>query len=123
MQPDLLAVRVWSFGGHYHRYLRAKVAQEELIQASAIPYTIMRATQFFEFVGRIAGSATTGQAVHLPSVLFQPIFSDDLAAAVARIAVAEPLNGQHCLPAAVFFAAEDSKWITGETLLISGGLR
>jgi uncharacterized protein YbjT (DUF2867 family) len=74
-------------------YLRAKVAQEKLIKASAIPYTIVRATQFFEFVGRIADSATTGQTVHLPSALFQPIFSDDLAAAVARIAVAKPLNG------------------------------
>jgi uncharacterized protein YbjT (DUF2867 family) len=74
-------------------YLRAKVAQEKLIQASAIPYTIVRATQFFEFVGRIADSATTGQTVHLPSALFQPVFSDDLAAAVARIAVEEPLNG------------------------------
>jgi len=74
-------------------YLRAKVAQEKLIQASAIPYTIVRATQFFEFVGRIADSATTGQTVRLPSALFQPIFSDDLAAAVARIAVEAPLNG------------------------------
>src|SRR5438552_905989 len=74
-------------------YLRAKVAQEKLIKASPIPYTIVRATQFFEFVGRIADSATTGQTVHLPSVLFQPIFSDDLAAAVARIALAKPLNG------------------------------
>jgi uncharacterized protein YbjT (DUF2867 family) len=74
-------------------YLRAKVAQEKLIQASAIPYTILRATQFFEFVGRIADSATIGQTVHLPSVLFQPIFSDDLAANLARIAVAKPLNG------------------------------
>jgi uncharacterized protein YbjT (DUF2867 family) len=74
-------------------YLRAKVAQEKLIQASAIPYTIVRATQFFEFVGRIADDATTGQTVHLPSVLFQPIFSDDLAANLAKIAVAKPLNG------------------------------
>src|SRR5216117_272589 len=74
-------------------YLRAKAAQEKLIQASAIPYTIVRATQFFEFVGRIADEATSGQTVHLPSVLFQPIFSDDLAANLARIAVAKPLNG------------------------------
>ena len=74
-------------------YLRAKVAQEKLIKASPIPYTIVRATQFFEFVGRIADSATTGQTVHLPSALFQPIFSDDLAAAVARIALAKALNG------------------------------
>src|SRR5437764_14662988 len=74
-------------------YLRAKVAQEKLIKASAIPYTIVRATQFFEFVGRIADEATSGQSVHLPSALFQPILSDDLAAALARIAVAKPLNG------------------------------
>jgi uncharacterized protein YbjT (DUF2867 family) len=74
-------------------YLRAKVAQEKLIQASAIPYTIVRATQFFEFLGRIADSATNGQTVHLPSALFQPILSDDLAADVASIAVAKPSNG------------------------------
>src|SRR5437867_1509893 len=74
-------------------YLRAKVAQEKLIKASPIPYTIVRATQFFEFVGRIADEATSGQTVHLPSALFQPILSDDLAAALARIAVAKPLNG------------------------------
>jgi uncharacterized protein YbjT (DUF2867 family) len=74
-------------------YLRAKVAQENLIKASPIPYTIVRATQFFEFVGRIADEATSGQAVHLPSALFQPIFSDDLAANLAKIAVAKPLNG------------------------------
>ena len=74
-------------------YLRAKVAQEKLIQASAIPYTIVRATQFFEFVGRIADSATSGQTVRLPSALLQPILSDDLVAIFARIAVAQPLNG------------------------------
>ena len=74
-------------------YLRAKVAQEKLIKASPIPYTIVRATQFFEFVGRIADSATNGQTVRLPSALFQPIFSDDVAAALATIAVAKPLNG------------------------------
>jgi uncharacterized protein YbjT (DUF2867 family) len=74
-------------------YLRAKVAQEKLIKASPIPYTIVRATQFFEFVGGIADSATNGQTVRLPSTLFQPILSDDVAAALARIAVAKPLNG------------------------------
>jgi uncharacterized protein YbjT (DUF2867 family) len=74
-------------------YLRAKVAQEKLIKASPIPYTIVRATQFFEFVGRIADEATSGQSVHLPPVLFQPIFSDDLAATVAKVAVAKPSNG------------------------------
>ena len=73
-------------------YLRAKFAQEELIKASPIPYTIVRATQFFEFVGGIADSATSGQTVRLPSVLFQPILSDDVAAAMAKIAVAKPLN-------------------------------
>jgi len=74
-------------------YLRAKVAQEKLIKASPISYTIVRATQFFEFVGRIADEATSGQTVRLPSVLFQPIFSDDLAANLAKIAVTEPKNG------------------------------
>ena len=74
-------------------YLRAKVAQEKLIKASPIPYTIVRATQFFEFVGGIADSATNGQTVRLPSALFQPILSDDVATALARIAVAKPLNG------------------------------
>ena len=74
-------------------YLRAKVAQEKLIKASPIPYTVVRATQFFEFVGGIAQSATQGQTVRLPSGLFQPILSDDVAAALARIAVAKPLNG------------------------------
>ena len=74
-------------------YLRAKVAQENLIKASLIPYTIVRATQFFEFVGRIADEATNEQTVRLPSVLFQPIFTDDLVANLAKIAVAKPVNG------------------------------
>src|SRR5436853_3073570 len=74
-------------------YFRAKMAQENLIKASSIPYTIVRATQFFEFVGAIAQSATDGQTVRLPPALMQPIMSDDVAAALAEIAVAEPLNG------------------------------
>ncbi|MFL6503994.1 MAG: SDR family oxidoreductase [Candidatus Udaeobacter sp.] len=74
-------------------YLRAKVAQEKLIKASPIPYTIVRATQFFEFIGGIADSATSEQTVRLPSALFQPILSDDVAAALATITVSEPLNG------------------------------
>src|SRR5215211_159454 len=74
-------------------YLRAKMAQEKLIKAAPIPYTMVRATQFFEFVGRIADEATSGQTVRLPSVLFQPILSDDVAIALARIAVGKPLNG------------------------------
>ena len=69
------------------------MTQENLIKASPIPYTIVRATQFFEFVGGIAQSATEGQTVRLPPVLMQPIASDDVAAAVADAALAEPLNG------------------------------
>jgi uncharacterized protein YbjT (DUF2867 family) len=72
---------------------RAKMAQENLIKTSPIPYTIVRATQFFEFVGGIAQSATEGQAVRLPPVLMQPIASDDVAAVMADAALAEPLNG------------------------------
>src|SRR6476661_7179263 len=74
-------------------YFRAKMAQENLIKASPIPYTIVRATQFFEFVGGIAQSATEGQTVRLPPVLMQPIVSDDVAAVVAETALMEPLNG------------------------------
>jgi uncharacterized protein YbjT (DUF2867 family) len=74
-------------------YFRAKMAQENLIKASPIPYTIVRATQFFEFVGGIAQAATEGQTVRLPPVLMQPIMSDDVAAVVAEAALAEPLNG------------------------------
>ncbi|HEV7879135.1 SDR family oxidoreductase [Bradyrhizobium sp.] len=74
-------------------YFRAKMAQENLIKASGIPYTILRATQFFEFVGWIAQSGTIGQTVRLPPALFQPISSDDVAAALADVAVAAPLNG------------------------------
>src|SRR6202790_214129 len=74
-------------------FFRAKMAQENLIKASAIPYTIVRATQFFEFVAGIAQLATEGQTVRLPPVLMQPIVSDDVAAVMADAALAEPLNG------------------------------
>jgi uncharacterized protein YbjT (DUF2867 family) len=74
-------------------YFRAKLAQENLIKGSPIPYTIVRATQFFEFVGGIAQFATEGQTVRLPPALMQPVVSDDVAAALADIAVEEPLNG------------------------------
>jgi uncharacterized protein YbjT (DUF2867 family) len=74
-------------------YMRAKVAQENLIKASKIPYTIVCATQFFEFVGGIADSASDGQTIRLPPAMMQPIVSDDVAAALADVAVAEPLNG------------------------------
>ena len=74
-------------------YFRAKMAQENLIKASPIPYTIVRATQFFEFVGGIAQSATDGQTIRLSSALLQPIASDDVAAVMADVAVKEPVNG------------------------------
>jgi len=74
-------------------YFRAKMAQETMIKASPIPYTIVRATQFFEFVGAIAQSATDGQTVRLPPALMQPIVSDDVAAAMADVAVEKPVNG------------------------------
>ncbi len=74
-------------------YFRAKLAQEETIKASAIPYTIVRATQFFEFVGGIAQAATEGQTVRLPPALMQPIAADDVAAAMADVALAAPLDG------------------------------
>jgi len=75
-------------------YLRAKVAQEKLIEGASIPYSIVRSTQFYEFVGRIADGATDGDAVHLAPVGFQPLAAAELAAAVARVAVDEPLNGR-----------------------------
>ena len=74
-------------------YLRAKVAQEKLIRSSPIPYSIVQATQFFEFVKRIADGATDGNTVRIPPVLFQPMAAADVASAVCRIAVGGPLNG------------------------------
>jgi uncharacterized protein YbjT (DUF2867 family) len=74
-------------------YLRAKVVQEKLIEESSIPYSIVRATQFFEFLKSIADSATEGNTVHLPPVRFQPMAADDVAAAVGRVAMGSPLNG------------------------------
>ena len=74
-------------------YFRAKRAQEKLVKAYSVPYTIVRATHFFEFVGAIAQLAMEGQTVRLPPVMMQPIAADDVAAAVADAALAEPLNG------------------------------
>jgi uncharacterized protein YbjT (DUF2867 family) len=74
-------------------YFRAKVAQEQLIEGSSIPYSIVHATQFFEFISRIADDATDGDTVRLPTALIQPMAADDVAAAVARVAVGEPLDG------------------------------
>jgi len=74
-------------------YLRAKMAQENLIKASKIPYTIVRSTQFFEFVNAITQSGTAGQTVHLSPALLQPIGSDDVADAMADVTLGAPLNG------------------------------
>ena len=74
-------------------YFRAKVAQEALIKASAIPYTLLRATQFFEFVGGIAQAATVGGEVRLSPALIQPLASVDVAAALVDVALAAPANG------------------------------
>src|SRR3954451_20719633 len=74
-------------------YFRAKVVQEKLVEASGIPYTIIRSTQFMEFIGGIADSSADGNKVRLPPVLFQPIAADDVAASVAEVALAEPRNG------------------------------
>jgi len=74
-------------------YMRAKVAQEKLIKESPIPYSIVRATQFFEFLTRIADSATEGNTVRLPPVGFQPLAAEDVASQVAKVAMGAPLNG------------------------------
>ena len=74
-------------------YFRAKIAQEKLIQESSIPYSIVHATQFFEFLKGLADISMVGDKVHLPPVLFQPMAADDVASAVGRIAVGPPVNG------------------------------
>jgi len=74
-------------------YFRAKIAQEKLIKESSVPYTIVRATQFFEFVSGLADISMVGGKVHLPPVLFQPMAADDVATALSRIAVGSPVNG------------------------------
>jgi uncharacterized protein YbjT (DUF2867 family) len=74
-------------------YFRAKLAQEEAIKAAAIPSTILRATQFFEFIGRIADSSTQDETVALPPLYFQPEAAEDVAAALADIAEGAPVNG------------------------------
>jgi uncharacterized protein YbjT (DUF2867 family) len=74
-------------------YFRAKIAQEKLIKESSIPYSIVQATQFFEFLKGLADISMIGGKVHLPPVLFQPMAADDVASGVARVAVGPPLNG------------------------------
>ena len=74
-------------------YFRAKLAQERLIQRSPLPYSIVQATQFFEFIESLAHAATVGNTVRVPPVLFQPIAADDVATAVAKVAAGKPLKG------------------------------
>jgi uncharacterized protein YbjT (DUF2867 family) len=74
-------------------YFRAKLAQEQLIKESSIPYSIVRATQFFEFVKNIADASADGDKVRLPHALIQPMAADDVAGAVGRVATGSPLNG------------------------------
>jgi uncharacterized protein YbjT (DUF2867 family) len=74
-------------------FFRAKIAQEKLIKASSIPYSIVQATQFFEFLKGLADISMVGDKVHLPPVLFQPMAADDVASGVARVSVGLPLNG------------------------------
>ena len=88
-----VALSIVGTGRTDNGYFRAKVAQERLITASGIPYTIIRATQFMEFLGGIADSSTDGNIVRLPPILFQPIAADDVAAIVADVALTPPRNG------------------------------
>jgi uncharacterized protein YbjT (DUF2867 family) len=74
-------------------YFRAKIAQEKLIEGSSTPYSIVHATQFFEFIDRMADAATDGDTVRLPPVLIQPMAAEDVASAVAKVAVGPPVNG------------------------------
>src|SRR5262249_22560373 len=74
-------------------YFRAKIAQEKLITESSIPYSIVHATQFFEFLKGLADISMVGDKVHLPPVLFQPMAADDVVSAVGKVAVGQPVNG------------------------------
>ncbi len=94
-------------------YLRAKVVQESLVQASAVPYTILRSTQFFEFVGGIVAAGTDGDEVRLPDALLQPVAADDVADTLAELAVGQPLQGRVELggPEALPFAEFARRWM------------
>jgi len=74
-------------------YMRAKIAQEEKVKAGSVPYTILRASQFFEFIGRIAESSSDGEVINLAPAFVQPESADDVAATLADIALNEPVNG------------------------------
>lgn len=103
---NLLAAEVAAGVGHHialsvvgtdllskNGYFRAKNAQENLIKSSHVPYTIVRATQFFEFLDSIAQSNTIGQTIHLPTAFLQPIASEDVATALFRVVLEKPING------------------------------
>jgi uncharacterized protein YbjT (DUF2867 family) len=107
-------------------YFRAKLAQENLVKASGIPYTIVRATQFFEFLGTMAASATDGQTVRLPDARIQPILSDDVAMALADIAIGEPRNATLEVAGPVAMRLEDAirrylKTVGDERIVTSDG--
>jgi uncharacterized protein YbjT (DUF2867 family) len=74
-------------------YMRAKVAQEQIVTSGSVPYTILRATQFFEFLGRLADGSTEGDTVHLPPAFIQPEAAEDVSATLCDLATNEPLNG------------------------------
>jgi uncharacterized protein YbjT (DUF2867 family) len=88
-------------------FFRAKLAQENLIKASPIPYSIVRATQFFEFVNKIADLSMTGNTVRLPPVLFQPMAADDIAEALGQIAQGAPVNGTQEIAGPQLFPLDD----------------
>jgi uncharacterized protein YbjT (DUF2867 family) len=110
-------------------YFRAKLAQEKLIKASGSPYTILRATQFYEFLGAIADSNTVGQTARVSPAAMQPIASDDVAAALADVAVAAPVNGmielagQQRLPLAEFVRRVLRAKKDPREVVIDGGAR
>jgi uncharacterized protein YbjT (DUF2867 family) len=97
-------------------YLRAKMAQEKLIKASTVPYTILRATQFFEFIGGIADAGTEGNTVRLTSAKLQPIAADDVAAALAPVVLGEPVNGviEVAGPEPLPLAEMARRWLTAK---------
>lgn len=101
-------------------YMRAKVAQEEAIKGATVPHTIVRATQFFEFIGRIADSNTDGETVRMPPVLVQPEAADDVAAALAVAAVGAPVNGTVELAGPERFRLDE---LTGRVLSANGDAR
>ncbi len=106
-------------------YFRGKMVQENLVREGGVPYTIVRSTQFFEFIGAIAQAGTVGQVAHVPNALFQPIFSGDVADAVAAVALSAPMIGMveiagpqrvrmSELVARFFKATKDSRKVAGD---------